>query len=283
MYEHGQGVTADDIEAAKWYRLAAGQGDEDAMRNLAIVVEERESKLAMERHHLGGSDMIGSPTEWFGEMMHKILGLGESMTAADIGLIALVVLIVMIPVVMSFSFYRIKPLMQQLSDDDATRDQALLGELRNLNALLQQQATDAAERGQAQTEELRKMTRAFDAGWSARKPPAAVHRSTSHDHLKPWLCRSAYYSRRFCRSVWRRRRGPALMTAGPPTSAAPTPRTTWASPTSMAWVSIRTTARPCASIVRRPGKATLTPRATWAWPTPRAGVSRKTMSRRGCG
>lgn len=44
----------------------------------------------------------------------------------------------------------------------------------------------------------------------------------------------------------------------------------------MAWVSIRTTARPCASIARRPGKATLTPRATWAWPTPRAGVSRKT-------
>lgn len=117
MYEHGQGVTADDIEAAKWYRLAAGQGDEDAMRNLAIVVEERERQQATERRHLGGSDIIDSPTEWFGEMMHTILGLGETMTPADIGLIALVVLVVMIPVVMPFSFYRIKPLMQQLSDD----------------------------------------------------------------------------------------------------------------------------------------------------------------------
>ena len=73
MYEHGQGVSSDDIEAAKWYRLAAGQGDTDAMRNLAIVVEERENQRATERRHLGGSEMIDSPTEWFGEMMHKVL------------------------------------------------------------------------------------------------------------------------------------------------------------------------------------------------------------------
>ena len=107
--------------------------------------------------------MIDSPTEWFGEMMHKVLGLGQTMTSADIALIALVVLIIMIPVVMPFSFYRIKPLMQRLSDDAAMRDQALLGELRNMTTVLQQQATAAAERDQAQTEELRKITRALDA------------------------------------------------------------------------------------------------------------------------
>jgi TPR repeat protein len=163
MYEHGQGVTSDDIEAAKWYRLAAGQGDLDAMRNLAIVIDERENQLKNKRYHLGGSDMSESPTDWFGETMHSILGLGETMTPADIGLIALVVLVIMVPVVMPFSFYRIKPLMQKLSDDAAMRDQALLGELRSMTAVLQQQATAAAESDKAQTEELRKITRALDA------------------------------------------------------------------------------------------------------------------------
>ncbi len=95
--------------------------------------------------------------------MHAILGLGETMSPADVGLIALIVLIVTIPVVMPFSFYRIKPLLQKLSDDDAMRDQALLGELRNMTAVLQQQATAAAERDKAQTDELRKITRALDA------------------------------------------------------------------------------------------------------------------------
>jgi len=162
MYENGQGVTSDDIEAAKWYRLAAGQGDLDAMRNLKTVVEDRQ-KQTIERYHLGGSDMSDSPTDRFGEMMHSILGLGETMTPADVGLIALVVLVIMIPVVMPFSFYRIKPLMQKLSDDAAMRDQALLGELRTMTAVLQQQATAAADRDKAQTEELRKITRALDA------------------------------------------------------------------------------------------------------------------------
>jgi hypothetical protein len=107
--------------------------------------------------------MTDSPTEWFGETMHAILGLGETMTPADVGLIALIVLIIMISVVMPFSFYRIKPLMQKLSDDAAMRDQAMISELRNMTAVLQQQATAAAEHDKAQTEELRKITRALDA------------------------------------------------------------------------------------------------------------------------
>jgi hypothetical protein len=34
MYEHGQGVPADNIEALRWYRLAAEQGDALALENL---------------------------------------------------------------------------------------------------------------------------------------------------------------------------------------------------------------------------------------------------------
>jgi TPR repeat protein len=31
-FEHGVGVTKDEREAVRWYRLAADQGDEDARR-----------------------------------------------------------------------------------------------------------------------------------------------------------------------------------------------------------------------------------------------------------
>ena len=37
MYSHGQGVAQDDVEAHKWYNLAAGQGNADATRNRDIV------------------------------------------------------------------------------------------------------------------------------------------------------------------------------------------------------------------------------------------------------
>ena len=50
--------------------------------------------------------------------------------------IAAIVLIIVLPVVMPFSFYRIKPLMQQLADEAAERDQAMLEEFRTINRAL---------------------------------------------------------------------------------------------------------------------------------------------------
>ena len=39
MFERGKGVLQDYKEAAKWYRLAAEQGDADAQFNLGIMFE----------------------------------------------------------------------------------------------------------------------------------------------------------------------------------------------------------------------------------------------------
>ena len=35
MYERGEGVAQDAVEAVRWYRKAAEQGDEGAKKNLA--------------------------------------------------------------------------------------------------------------------------------------------------------------------------------------------------------------------------------------------------------
>ena len=40
MYDKGKGVPKDDKEAAKWYRLAAEQGDADALKELKILQRE---------------------------------------------------------------------------------------------------------------------------------------------------------------------------------------------------------------------------------------------------
>lgn len=40
MYRRGYGVLKDYAEAAKWYRLAAEQGDADAQKNLGIMYEK---------------------------------------------------------------------------------------------------------------------------------------------------------------------------------------------------------------------------------------------------
>ena len=42
MYELGQGVEADIYNALSWYNLAASHGDEDAVRRLAIVADDKE-------------------------------------------------------------------------------------------------------------------------------------------------------------------------------------------------------------------------------------------------
>ena len=39
IYASGVGVPKDDVEAAKWYGLAAGWGDAAAQYNLAIMYE----------------------------------------------------------------------------------------------------------------------------------------------------------------------------------------------------------------------------------------------------
>ena len=37
LYRQGQGVAADDVEAAKWFRVAADQGLDQAQNSLAIL------------------------------------------------------------------------------------------------------------------------------------------------------------------------------------------------------------------------------------------------------
>ena len=37
MYDNGRGVPQDDVQAVKWYRLSADQGDADAQSNLGVM------------------------------------------------------------------------------------------------------------------------------------------------------------------------------------------------------------------------------------------------------
>jgi uncharacterized protein len=37
LYDHGEGVPQDSVEAVKWYRLAAGQGEAHAQHNLGVM------------------------------------------------------------------------------------------------------------------------------------------------------------------------------------------------------------------------------------------------------
>ena len=99
--------------------------------------------------------MTDSSTESFGEAMHVVLGLGSNLTISSVLLIALIVVIIIVPVVMPFSYFRIKPLLRQLSEEAAIRDQALLSELRKMTA--------AAGRDRAQAEEPHKVNPALDA------------------------------------------------------------------------------------------------------------------------
>ena len=41
LYEHGQGVAADPVKAARWYELSATQGNRKAMHNLAVFYASR--------------------------------------------------------------------------------------------------------------------------------------------------------------------------------------------------------------------------------------------------
>jgi hypothetical protein len=70
-YDNGQGVTENDVEAAKWYRLAAEQGDAEGQFALGIMYEtgagvpENDAeavkwfRLAAEQGHAGAQTNLG--------------------------------------------------------------------------------------------------------------------------------------------------------------------------------------------------------------------------------
>ena len=48
MYQNGRGVPQDDAEAAKWFRLAAEQGDAEAQHNLGVMYDNVSSSIFRE-------------------------------------------------------------------------------------------------------------------------------------------------------------------------------------------------------------------------------------------
>ena len=56
MYEKGEGVPEDDVQAYKWWNLAAAQGDDAAKRNKAIIEKEMTREQIAEAQRLS--------TEW---------------------------------------------------------------------------------------------------------------------------------------------------------------------------------------------------------------------------
>lgn len=162
MYEHGQGLSKDLIEAKNWYRMAASQGDTDAQHNLGIINFEEQSAAKSRRDDQGVHAMSANPSDWFDSVLGLLIGLEDTMTMTDVLLIAAIVLIIVVPVVMPFSFYRIKPMIKEISELAADRDRALLEEHRKIAPLLRQIADASAERDQALLVEFRKITRALN-------------------------------------------------------------------------------------------------------------------------
>ena len=182
MILHGQGVSRNREEARRWYRLAAAQGHSEAQRKLTDMHDEDQSVRETQRSDMGDFTMTDNPSEWFGVLLDSVIGSGDTMSVGFILAIAAIVLIIVLPVVMPFSFYRIKPLMQQLADEAAERDRALLEECRKVAPLLRQLADSAAERDQAMLEEFRTINRALND--EVVRYEAAV-RSPAKDTLTP--------------------------------------------------------------------------------------------------
>lgn len=162
MYQHGQGVSSDIDEAKRWYRMAAKAGDADAQQSLEIIYYEEQRALRVRRGDQGGFIMSADSGDWFDTVLGLLIGLEDTMTLGDILLIAAVILFIVVPVVMPFSFYRIKPLLQDLSQRAAERDRALLEEIKKIAPLLRQTVDSTAERDQALLDEFRKLTYAID-------------------------------------------------------------------------------------------------------------------------
>ena len=106
--------------------------------------------------------MNENPGNWFESALGLVIGLDDTMTIGDILAIAAIVLIIVIPIVMPFSFYRIKPLMQELSDRAMERDRALLEEVQKIAPRLRQIADATAASNRALLDEFRKITSPLD-------------------------------------------------------------------------------------------------------------------------
>ncbi len=106
--------------------------------------------------------MSDTPGNWFESALSLIIGLDDTLSVGDVLAITAIVLIIMIPLVMPFSFFRIKPLLIQLSDRTAIRDRALLDELEKIAPILREIAGSSAERDQALLDEFRKLTGTID-------------------------------------------------------------------------------------------------------------------------
>ena len=141
MYQHGQGVTADIEEAKGWYRKAAHQGDVDAQQSLRIILFEEQNAPKFRRGDQGGFAMSASNGDFFDSILSLIIGLEDGITYGDVLLIAAIILILLVPVIMPFSFYRIKPMLKEISDQAAERDRELLEENKKIAALLSQIAS----------------------------------------------------------------------------------------------------------------------------------------------
>ncbi len=106
--------------------------------------------------------MSANPSDWFDSILGLLIGLEDTMTITDVLLITAIVLIIVVPVVMPFSFYRIRPMIKEISEMAAQRDHALLEENRKIAPLLSRIADASAERDQALLVEFRKITRALN-------------------------------------------------------------------------------------------------------------------------
>ena len=158
MYQHGQGVTKDLVEAKRWYLMAARQGDIDAQQSLNILYFDEKNDPRTRRAGQGDIVMSANPGGWIDSILSMIIGGDNVMSVGVILTIAAIILIVVIPLVMPFSFFRIKPLMQQLAKETAARDRALLEEFEKLAPLLREIADSKTERDQAMLVELRRLT-----------------------------------------------------------------------------------------------------------------------------
>ena len=80
--------------------------------------------------------MSSDSNDFFETILSVLIGLEDSMSVGDIMLISAIILIVLVPVILPFSFYRIKPLIKEISDNAAERDLLLIHEIRKMNHLL---------------------------------------------------------------------------------------------------------------------------------------------------
>ncbi len=112
--------------------------------------------------------MSANNGDFFDSILSLIIGLEDGITYGDVLLIAAIILILLVPVIMPFSFYRIKPMLKEISDQAAERDRELLEENKKIAALLSRIAETSSERDKAMLEEFRKISRALNENTNPR-------------------------------------------------------------------------------------------------------------------